>query len=158
MYTVINLLGNSLAIKNTNLILYNDKDKFDILIFTDSITLVIKTIIPIIDEIKDVITKKLGNNVKFIKKGLKVKKDVITLCCDENVECFLKGYELFLCYNKDFLLYIKIIESFIDVKSITNNYNYNDNVKLLNIKGIYLFMNMYYSYIYHKTKFNYKNK
>ena len=155
LYTVINLLGNNLTIKNTNLILCNDKEKFDILIFTDNITLIIKKIIPIIDEIKDVIIKKLGNNVKFIKKGLKVKKDVITLCCDENSECFLKGYELFLYYDKDILLYIKIIESFIDVKPITNNYN--DNVKLLNVKGVYLFMNMYYSYIYHKNKINFKD-
>lgn len=155
LYTVINLLGINLTIKNTNLILYNDKEKFDILIFTDNITLIIKKIIPILDDIKNVIITKLGNNVKFIKKGLKVKKNVITLCCNENDECFLKGYELFLYYNKDILLYIKIIESFIDVKLITTNYN--DNVKLLNVKGIYLFMNMYYSYKYHMNKLNFKD-
>tara|TARA_X000000368_G_C22962984_1_gene681848 strand:+ start:323 stop:1000 length:678 start_codon:yes stop_codon:yes gene_type:complete len=149
LYTIVNLIGNSLTIKNTNVILYNDKDKIDILIFTDNITLIIKKILPILDEIQNVISKKIGKQIDFIKKGLKVKKDVITLCCNHKKKCFLNGYELFLCFDKIIILYIKIVESFINVKPIVNNYN--DNVKLLNVKGIYLFMNMYYSHIYHIT-------
>tara|TARA_Y100000389_G_C17444062_1_gene510463 strand:- start:1611 stop:2291 length:681 start_codon:yes stop_codon:yes gene_type:complete len=154
LYTVVNLIGKSLKNKNTNVLLYNDKEKIDVLIFTDNITFIIRKILPILDEIKDVISKKVGNKAKiqFIKKGLKVKKDVITLCCHE--ECFLEGYELFLYCNKDILLYIKNIEYFIDVEPIVNNYK--DNVKLLNVKGIYLFMNMYYSYIYFTTNQTFK--
>ena len=155
LYTVVNLIANSLTIKNTNVILCNDKEKIDLLIFTDNITLIIKKILPIIDEVKDVISQKVGNKIKFIKKGLKVKKDVITLCCNDTQECFLKGYELFLCFNKtNILLYIKIVESFINTKPIV--YNYNDNVKLLNIKGVYLFMNIYYSHMYYVTKQTFK--
>lgn len=159
LYTIINLLGSTLTIKNTNLIVFNDKNKFDILIFTDNITYIMKKILPIIDEIQAVITKKLGNKVKFKKKGLKIKKDIITLCCNENDKCFLNGYEFFLFFDKDILLYIKIIESFVNVKPIVCNNN--DNVKLLNVKGKYLFMNMYFTYIYINKKTNFcklKNK
>lgn len=155
LYTVVNLIGNSLTIQNTNVILCNDKDKIDILVFTDNITLIIRKILPILDEIQNIISKKVGKKINFIKKGLKVKKDVITLCCNHKKECFLNGYELFLCFDKIIILYIKIVESFINVKPITNNYN--DNVKLLNVKGIYLFMNMYYSYTYYTTKKSFKN-
>ena len=77
------------------------------------------------------------------------------MCCNHKNKCFLNGYELFLCFDKIIILYIKIVESFINIKPITNNYN--DNVKLLNVKGIYLFMNMYYSYTYYTTKKSLKN-
>lgn len=101
------------------------KIKLIFLVFTDNITLIIRKILPILDEIQNIIGKK--NN--FIKKGLKVKKDVITLCCNHKNKCFLNGYELFLCFDKIIILYIKNVESFINVKPITNN----DNVKLLKV-------------------------